>query len=109
LGRLNPSVAYVGRHHLGCDSCYPAQLRKSIILQLGYGRWNFPIEITFSSSFGLIPRSETGAGAGGEFSLEARRVFKIFLDYEENKLRLVLREDGGEHLQMKDYESGQIK
>jgi hypothetical protein len=36
-------------------------------------------------------------------------VFKIFLDYEENKLRLVLREDGGEHLQMKDYESGQIK
>jgi hypothetical protein len=30
-------------------------------------------------------------------------VFKIFVDYEENKLRLVLREDGGEHLQMKDY------
>ena len=56
-----------------------------------------------------LPAGETGAGAGGEFSLEARRVFKIFLDYEENKLRLVLREDGGEHLQMKDYESGQIK
>lgn len=36
-------------------------------------------------------------------------VFKIFLDYEESRLRLVLREGGGEQLQMKDYESAEIR
>lgn len=70
------------------------------MISSGLARWQ--------SSKGT-PAGETGAGADGEFSLEARQVFKIFLDYEENKLRLVLREDGGERIQMKDYESGQIK
>jgi hypothetical protein len=36
-------------------------------------------------------------------------VFKVFLDYEESRLRLVLREDGGEHLITKDYESPAIR
>lgn len=36
-------------------------------------------------------------------------IFKIFLDYEESRVRLVIKEEGSEHLLMKDYESVEIK